>query len=157
MDHSTPGFPVIHYLLKFAQTHVHWVDDASQPFCPLPPPPSLPALSLSQYQGHFQWVSSSPSGGQSIGASALASVLPVSIQSLFPLELTDLNSLLSKGFSRVFSSTSLKTSILGHSAFCMVQLSHPYMATGKTIALTIWTFAGKVMSLLFNMLLRFVF
>ena len=50
---------------------------------------------------------------------------------------------------------SLKTSILWHSAFFMVQLSHPYMTTGKTIALTRWTFVGKVMSLLFNMLSRF--
>ena len=49
-----------------------------------------------------------------------------------------------------------KPSILWHSAFFMVQLSHPYITTGKTIALTIWTFVGKVMSLLFNMLSRFV-
>ena len=61
-----------------------------------------------------------------------------------------------KGLSRVFSSTSLKESILQHSAFFMVQLSHPYMTTGKTIALTRWTFVGKVMSLLFNALSRFV-
>ena len=61
-----------------------------------------------------------------------------------------------KGLSRVFSSTSLKESILHHSAFFMVQLSHPYMTTGKTIALTRRTFVGKVMSLLFNALSRFV-
>ena len=92
------------------------------------------------------------SGGQSIGASASASVLPMSIQGWFPLGLTGLISLQSKGLSRVFSnSNSSKASILWHSAFFIVQLLHPYMTTGKTIALTRWTFVGKVMSLLFNM------
>ena len=56
-DSSMPGFPVLHYLLEFAQTHVHWVDDAIQPSHPLSPP-SPPALNLSQHQGLFQWVSS---------------------------------------------------------------------------------------------------
>ena len=60
----------------------------------------------------------------------------------------------SKGLSRVFSNTSVQTSIIRHSAFFTVQLSHPYMTTGKTIALTRWTFVDKVMSLLFNMLSR---
>ena len=78
------------------------------------------------------------SGGQSIGASA--SVLWVNIQGWFPLGLTGLISLLSKRFSRVFSSATIsKASILWCSAFFMVQLSHPYMTTGKTIALTTWT------------------
>ena len=65
----------------------------------------------------------------------------------------------SKGLSRVFSNTTVqisKASILQHSAFFIVQLSHPYVTTGETIALTRWTFAGKVMSLLFNMLSRLV-
>ena len=57
MDCSTPGFPVLHYLSEFAQTHVHWVSDAIQPSHPLSPP-SPPALSPSQHQGLFQWVSS---------------------------------------------------------------------------------------------------
>ena len=56
-DCSTPGFPVLHYLPEFAQTHVHWVDDAIQPAHPLPPS-SPPALSLSQHQSLFQWVGS---------------------------------------------------------------------------------------------------
>ena len=95
------------------------------------------------------------SGGQSIGVSASASVLPMNIQDwIFPLRWTGWISLLSKGLSRVFSSHSLKASILWNSAFFMVQLSHPYMTTGKTIALTRWTFVGKV--LLFNMLYRFI-
>ena len=75
-------------------------------------------------------------------------------QGLFPL-LTGLISSQSEGLSRVFSSTSSKASVLQHSAFFMVQLSPPYVTTGKTIALTIWTFVGKVMSLLLNMLSRF--
>ena len=58
MDCSTPGFPVLHYLLEFAKTHVHWVDDTIQPSHPLSPP-SPPALNLSQHQGLFQWVGSS--------------------------------------------------------------------------------------------------
>ena len=74
----------------------------------------------------------------------------------FSLGLTGLMSMLFKGLSRVFSSTSLKASILWCSAFFMIQLSHLYMTTAKTIALSIWTFVGKMMSLFFNMLSRFV-
>ena len=66
--------------------------------------------------------------------------------------ISDLISLQSKRLSRIFS----KASVLQHSAFFMIQISHPYMTTGKTIALTIWIFVGKVMSLLFNTLFRFV-
>ena len=88
-------------------------------------------------------------GGQSIRASASASVRPMDIQSLFPLRWTGFISLPSKGPLRVFSNIISKTSILGHLAFLMVQLSHPYMTPGKTTALTVCTFAGKV-SLLFN-------
>ena len=95
-------------------------------------------------------------GGQSIGVSALASVLPMNIQDWFPLVWTGMISLLSKGLSRVFSHHSSKASILRHSTFFIGQLSHPYMTTVKTIALTRWTFVGKVMSLLFNMLSRLV-
>ena len=96
------------------------------------------------------------SGGQSIGASASALVLLTNIQGWFPLGLTGLTPLQSKRLLRVFSNTSLKASILWHSAFLMVQLSHPYMTIGITIALSIWTFVGKVLSLLFNMLSRLV-
>ena len=93
-----------------------------------------------------------PSGGQSIRASA--SVLKMSTQAQFPLGWTALISLKSKGLSGVFSNiTSQKHQC---SAFFIVQLSHPYMTTGKTIALTRWTFVGKVMSLFFNMLSRLV-
>ena len=94
------------------------------------------------------------SGGQSIGDSASASVLPINIQDKFPLELTGLISLKSK--KSLLQHHSSKASILWCSTFLMVQISHPYMAKGKTIALTRWTFVGKVMSLLFNMLFRLV-
>ena len=103
------------------------------------------------------------SGDQSIGASASASVLPINIQDWFPLGWSDWISLQSKGLSRFFSNTTvqkhlwpLKVKILWRLAFFMVQLSHPYMTTGKTIALTRWTSVGKVMSLFLNMLSRFV-
>ena len=84
------------------------------------------------------------SAGWSIGASALASVLPMNVQDWFPLELTVLISLQSNGPSRVFSSTTVKASILWHSAFFMVHISHPYMTTVKTIALIICNSVGKL-------------
>ena len=80
----------------------------------------------------------------------------MNIQNWFPLGLTGLISLQPKELSRVLQHHSLKASVLWHSAFFMVHLSHPYMTTGKSIALTRWTFVGKVMSLLFNMLSRLV-
>ena len=96
------------------------------------------------------------SGGQSIGVSSSASVLPMNIQDWFPLRLTGLISLQSRGLSRVLQHHSSKASILWRSAFFIVQLPHPYMTTGKTVALTRWTFVSKVMPLLFNMLSRWV-
>ena len=97
------------------------------------------------------------SGGQSTGVSASTSVLPMNTQYWFLLGWTGWISLQSKGLSRVFSNTTVpKASILRCSAFFTVQLSHPYMTTGKTIALTRRTFAGKVMPLLLNMLSRLV-
>ena len=92
--------------------------------------------------GSFQISLFFTSGGQSIGVSASASVLPMNIQSWFPLGLTGWISLQSNGLSRVFSNSS-KASILQCSAFFIVQLSHPYTTTGKTIALTRRTFVGK--------------
>ena len=101
IDGSTPGFPVLPYLPEFAQIHVHCFDDAIQLSHPLSPPSPL-ALSIFQHQGLLQWIRSSHSGGQTTGVSALASVLPRNIQGWW---LTGLISLLSKGLSRVFSST----------------------------------------------------
>ena len=94
--------------------------------------------------GSFQMSQLFTSGGQNIGVSASASVLPVNTQDWFPLGWTGWISLQSKGLSRVFSSNqSLKTSILQCSVFFMVQHLHPYMTTGKTMALAIGTFVGR--------------
>ena len=82
---------------------------------------------------------------------ASASVLPMNIQGWFPLGLTSLISLMFKGLSRAFTTTTVQK----HQFFFMVQLSHLYMTTGKPIALTIWTFVSIVMSPLFNLLFRF--
>ena len=155
MDCSIPGFPVHHQLLEPFQTHVHWTGDAIQPSRPLSSP--SPAFNFSQHQGLFKWVSSLfASGGQSIGVSASTSVLPMNTQDSSPLGWTGLISLQSKGLWRVFSNTTVqKHQFFGIQLF-MVQLSHPYMTTGKTIALTKRTFVGKVMSLLFNVLSRLV-
>ena len=102
--------------------------------------------------GSFQMSPFFKSGGQSIGVSASASFFPMNIQEWFPLRWTGWISLQFKGLLRVFSNTTVqKASILWYSAYFVVQLSHPYMITGKTIALTRQIFVGKVMSLLFNM------
>ena len=92
------------------------------------------------------------SGGQSIGVSASVSVLPMNIQDWFPLGLTGLILRVHRTFKSFLQHQSSKASILQRSAFFMVQLSHPYMITGKTVVLPRWTFVGKVTSLLFNML-----
>ena len=107
MDCSTPGFPVHHQLLELTQTHVYQVSDAIQPSHPLSSP-SPPAFNLSQHQGLFQWSLFFTSGGQSIGVSTSASVLPMNIQERFPLGFTGWISLHSKGLSRVFSNTTLQ-------------------------------------------------
>ena len=92
------------------------------------------------------------SSGQRFGASA--SVLPINILDWFPLGLTYVS--LQGTLKSLLQHHSSKISILQHSAFFMVQLSQPYMTTGKTLALTIWTFVGRATSLLFNTLSRFV-
>ena len=113
--------------------------------------PSLPALNLSQHQDLFMsWLFIS--GGQSIEASTSASVLPMNIQGLFPLGLTDLVSLQSKGLSRVFSSTTVQKHQFFGAQPSLWSNSHIHTwLLEKTIALTRWTFVGKVISLLLNM------
>ena len=97
------------------------------------------------------------SGGPSIRVSASASVLPMNIQDCSPLGWNDWISFQSKGLSRVFSNTTVqKHQFFSAQLPLLVQLSHPYMTTGKTIAMTKQTFVGKVMSLLFNMLSRLI-
>ena len=119
-------------------------------------PPFIPALNVSQHQGLFQWVSSL----HQVGKVLELQFQHQSFQCLFRIDFlrTDWFHLLSvQGTLRSFLQPhSSKASILWHSAFFTIQLSRPYMTTGKTTALTRWTFVGKVMSLLFNMLSRLV-
>ena len=154
MDCSTPALPVCQQVPEFTQTHVHQVGDAIQPSYPLSSP-SPPAFSLSQHQGLFKWVNSSHKVAK-IVVSASASVLPMNIQNWSPLEWTSWISLQSKGLSRIFSNTTVqKHQFLGISFLCSSTLIsiHDYW---KKHSLTRWTFVGKVMSLLFNMLSRLV-
>ena len=142
MNHSMTGLPVHHRLPEFTQTHVHWDGNAIQPSHPLSSP-SPSAFNLSQHQGLFmsQFFTS---GDQTIGVSASTSVLPMNIQDWFPLGWTCWLSLQSKGLSRVFSNTTVQKyqffgtqlSSVQLSQLSTVQHSHPYVTTGKTIALT---------------------
>ena len=112
---------------------------------------SFPASGSFQMSQLFAW------GGQSIWVSASASVLPMNIQNRFPLGWIWLDLLaVQRTLRSLLQHHSSKASILWHSAFFIVQLSHPYMTPGETITLTRRTFVGKVMSLLFNMLSRLV-
>ena len=106
MDFSTPGFPALHHLPEFSQTNVHWVGDALQPTHSVSPFSSC--LQSFPSSGSFPKSQFFTSCGQSIGASASASVLPMNIQNWFPFRLAALISLLSKGLSRVFSSTTVQ-------------------------------------------------
>ena len=148
MDCITPGFPVLHHLLELAQTHVHRVSDAIQPSHPLSSP-SPPAFSLSQHQWEVMsslhirrpkyWsfsFSISPSN-EYLGLTS------------FRMDLFDLLAV-QRTLKSLLQHHNSKASILQHSVF-MVQLSHTYMTIGKTIALTIWTFISKVMSLLLKL------
>ena len=110
MNCSTPGFPVLHYLLEFAQTYVHWVSDIIQPFHPLASFSSLQSSPASECVPMSQLFAS---GDQSTGASASASVLPMNIQGWCPLGLTGWISLQSKGLWRVFSATTQKHQFFG--------------------------------------------
>ena len=153
MDCSTLGIPVLHYVPELTHTHVQWVGDATKPSHPLSPPSPF-AFNLSQHKTLFQWVSSSHQ---------VAKVLEPHLQHQsfwwglisFRMHWFDLLAV-QVTLKSLLQHHSLKTSILQCSAFFMAQLSHPYMTTGKTIALTIWTFVSKVRSLLFNTLSRFV-
>ena len=151
------GFPVYHQLLELAQTHVHRVSDAIQPSHPLlfPSPPALssifPSIRVFSNQSVLRirqpkYWSFSFSIRPSNEYSGLIS---------FRIDWFDLLAVQGT-FKSLLQHHSLKASILQCSAFFMVQLSHLYMTTGKTIALTRWIFVGKAISLLFNMLYRLV-
>ena len=155
MDCSMPGFPVHHQLPELAQTHVHQVSDAIQPSHPLSSP-SPPAFNLSYIR-----VFSSESILRMMWPkywSFSFSISPSNEYSgliFFRMDWLDLLPVQGT-LKSLLQHHSSKASILRHSAFFIVQLSHPYMTTGKTITLLRWTFVGKVMSLLFNMLSRLV-
>ena len=154
MNCSMPGFPVHHQLPELAQTHVRGVGIAIQPSHPVVPFSSC--LQPFPASGPFPLSQPFASDGQSIGASASASGLPMNIQGWFPLGWTGWISLQFEALKSFFQHHSSKAAILWRSAFFIVQLSHPYMTTGKTIALTRWTFVSKAMSLFFNILSRLV-
>ena len=151
MDYSMLGLPVHHQLPEFTQTHVHWVGDAIQPSILCRPLLLLPSIfpSIRVFSNESVLIRWSKYWSFSISLSNEYSGL-IS----FKIDWFDL---CTQGtLKSLLQHHSSKASILWGSAFFMVQLSHPYMTTGKTIALTIWAFVGKVMSLLFNMLSRFV-
>ena len=152
---STPGLPVHYQLPEFTQTHVHWVGDAIQHSHPLSSP-SPPTFNLSQQQGLFKWVSSSHQVAKDWSFSF--SISPSSeYPGLISFRMDWLDLLAVQGtLKSLLRHHSSKESIIWCSAFFIVQLSHPYMTTGKTIALTRQIFVGKVMPLLFNMLSRLV-
>ena len=142
MNPSTPGLPVHHQLPEFTQTYVHGVGDAISssvvPFSSCPQ--SLPASGSFTMSQLFTW------GGQSTGVSALASIIPSKEHpglSSFRMDWLDLLAV-QETLKSLLQHHSSKASILRHSAFFTVQLSHPYMSIGKTIALIRRTFVGKV-------------
>ena len=154
MNHSMPGLSVHHQLPEFTQTHVHGVGDAIQPFHPVIPfsscPQSLPASGSFPMSTLRVWWPKYWSFSFSISPS---NVHPGLIS--FGMDWLDLLAVQGT-LKSLLQHHSSKASIFQCSAFFTVQLSHPYMTTQKTIGLTRWTFVGKVMSLLFNMLSRLV-
>ena len=155
MDCGTAGFPVLHYLVEFAQIHVHWVGDAIKPSHPLSPLLLLPSIfpSIRFLSNESTLVIRWPkywSFSFSIGTCNEYAVLVSFRIDWFNLEVQGI-------LESLLQHHNLKASVLQCSVFLMVvQLSHTNMATGKTIALTIQIIISKVMSLLFNMLSRFV-
>ena len=154
MDYSMQGFPVYHQLLELAQSYVHWVHDAIQPSHPLSSPspaPIFPSIRVFSSESvlHIMWPNY---------WSFSVSIRPSNEYSgLISLRMDWLDLLAVQGtLKSLLQHHSSKASILWSSAFFTVHLSHPYMTTGKTIALTRWTFVGKVISLLFNILSRLV-
>ena len=158
MNCSTPGLPVHHQLPKFTQTHVLRVSDAIQPSHPLSSP-SPPGPNPSQHQGLFLMLF--PDALRMRWPKYWSFSLRISSSNEHPglvsfrMDLLDLLAVQGT-LKSLLQHHSSKASILRCSAFFTVQLSHPYMTTGKTIVLTRWTFVGKVRSLLFNMLSRLV-
>ena len=145
MDCSTAGFPVLHHLPQLAQAHVHWVSH------PLPPSifPSIKVFS-SESVNRIRW--------PKYWNFSFSVSLSIEYSGLISFRIDWLDLLVVQGtLKSLLQHYSLKTSLLWHSAFFKVQLLHLHMADGKAITLTMCTFVIKVMSLLFNILSRFVF
>ena len=152
MNCSTAGLPVHHQPLESTQTHVHGVGDAIQPSHPLSSPLLLPSIFSSirvfsnesalriRWPKYWSFSFNISPSNEHLGLIS------------FRMDWLDLLAVQGTLKSHLLQHHSSKASILQCSAFFIVQLSHPHMTTGKTIALTSWTFVGKVMSLLFNML-----
>ena len=144
MDCSMRDFPVYHQLPELAQIHVHRVGDAIQPSHPLSSP-SPTAVNLSQHQGLFKWVSSFYQVAKvwefQLQHQSCQWIYSGLIQS-FRMDWLDLLAVQGT-LKSLFQHHSSKASILWCSTFFIVQLSHPYMTTGKTIAFTRWIFVGK--------------
>ena len=150
MNCSMPGFPVLHHLRELAQIHVHLVSDAVQPSHPLSPLLLLPSIFpsirvFSESALHIRW----PKYRNCSFSISLSSEYSVSILNSFRMDWLDL--LVVQGtLKSLLQHHSSKVSILWCSAFFIVQLSHPYMTTGKTIALTRRNFVGKMYHLFLN-------
>ena len=155
MNHSTPGLPVHHRLPESPQTHVHWVGNAIRPFHLCHPLLLLPSifLSIRVFSNESALCIRWPKYWSSSFNISPSNEHPGLIS--FRMDWLDLLAVQGalKSFLQHYSS---KASILLRSAFFIVQLSHPYMTTGKTIALTRWTFVDKVTFLLLNILSRLV-
>ena len=155
MNRSTPGLPVHHQLLEFTQTHVHRVRDAIQPSHPLSSP-SPPAPNPSKHQS-FSSDSTLCMRWPKYWNFSLSISPSKEHPGLISFRMDWLDLLAVQGtLKSLLQHHSLRASILQLSAFFTVQLSHPYMTTAKTKALTRWTFFDKVKSLLLNMLSRLV-
>ena len=155
MNLSTSGLPVHHQLPEFTQTHVHRVSDAIQPSHPLAshspsaPSPSQHTVFSSESTLRIMW--------PKYWSFSFSIIPSKEIPGLISYRMDWLDLLAVQGtLKSLLQHHSSKASILWRSAFFTVQLSHPYLTTGKTIALTRRTFVGKVMSLLLNMLSRLV-
>ena len=146
MNRSMPGLPIHHQLLEFTQTHIHRVSDAIQPSHPLsspsPPAPVPPSIRVFSNEStlRMRW--------PKYWSFSLSIIPSKEHPGQSPLEWTGWIFEVQGTLKSLLQHHSSKPSILQRSAFFTVQLSHPYMTTGKTIALTRWTFVGKVMSLL---------
>ena len=155
MNFSTPGLPVHHQLPEFTQTHVHRVSDAIQPShslsSPLLLPPIPPSIRVFSNEStlHMKWPKYWSFSFSIIPSKEIPGLISFRMDWLDLLAVQEI-------LKSLLQHHSSKASIPWRSAFFTVQFSYPYITTGKTIALTRWTFVGKVMSLLLNMLSRLV-